>query len=120
MIPPIRRLLVPVDFTARSTKASEYAALLASVLGASVHLLHVEEPFTTSRAWDGCDPEDAERNQRRNLEIRCKLDAVAAGFKRTGATVMTEVCTGLISREIVAVATRRGTDLILMGTQGRS
>jgi universal stress protein A len=40
---PIRRILVPTDFSATSDEALDYAAMLAERFGATVQLLHVLE-----------------------------------------------------------------------------
>jgi nucleotide-binding universal stress UspA family protein len=44
MAPPIRRILVPTDFSEHSRQALERALALAERMGASVDLLHVWEP----------------------------------------------------------------------------
>lgn len=118
MNPAIRRLLVPVDLSAGSSNATEHAAVMATALGAAVHLLHVlEEPFVGT--WAFSVPDRPHRRQR-TVGAEAKLAAIAAGFSRTGATVTTEVRSGRAAREIIAVATERDTDLILMGARGRA
>ncbi len=120
MTPSIARLLVPIDFSAGSTRASEYALVLASALGASVHLLHVlEESFGGQSSWEYYHLEIAAGGERTRRETQARLDAAAARFTQTGVRVTTEVCSGRAAREIVAVATSRGSDLVLMGTHGR-
>ena len=121
MTPSIRRLLVPIDFSAGSDRASQYAAVLARALGASVHLLHVlEESFATHAVWDGDALEVSARRERAVRESEARLSAIAAGFASTAASVTIEVRCGPAAREIVAVAERRGTDLVVMGTHGRT
>jgi nucleotide-binding universal stress UspA family protein len=44
MAPPIRRILVPTDFSPHSKQALERALTLAERMGASVDVLHVWEP----------------------------------------------------------------------------
>jgi nucleotide-binding universal stress UspA family protein len=44
MAQPIRRILVPTDFSEHSQRALEYALSLAERMGASVDVLHVWEP----------------------------------------------------------------------------
>src|SRR5713226_2978361 len=41
----LKRILVPIDFSAESRRALEYAAAFASHFGASITLLHVVEPI---------------------------------------------------------------------------
>lgn len=121
MTPSIARLLVPIDFSAGSTRAGEYAVVLATALGASVHLLHVlEESFATEPSWEFYQAEVVARGDRVLPETRARLDAVAGGFSRNGVKATTEVRSGRPAREIVAVAASRGSDLIVMGTHGRS
>ena len=43
MTPDIKRILVPLDFSANSTRALDYAHGLAQKLGAALHLVHVCE-----------------------------------------------------------------------------
>jgi nucleotide-binding universal stress UspA family protein len=119
--PEIRRLLVPVDFSAGSDRASEYAAVLGAALGASIHLLHiVEEPFVTGGSWELVEPDTPERRERIVAERKARLDALAAGFRVSGGRVTTEVSGGHPPGRIIAVATDRGSDLIVMGTHGRT
>jgi nucleotide-binding universal stress UspA family protein len=70
--------------------------------------------------WEFGAAEAAERRERAVWETEGRLAAIAAGFRPCGTKVTTEVRGGRAAREIVAVATDRGADLIVMGTQGRT
>jgi len=119
MRPEIRRILVPVDFSAPAARAIEYAAVLSAELGATVHLLHVlEESFVSYGPWESHAGELAERREAAVQGLSARLEAIASGFK--GTKVTTDVRSGRAAREIVAVASSRGTDLIVMGTHGRT
>jgi nucleotide-binding universal stress UspA family protein len=121
MSPAIRRLLVPIDFSAGSDRATEYAAMLAGSLRASVHLLHVlEESFATYGPWEFKAHDTAARRERAVRSAQARLAAIAAGFAPAGVKIPFEVRSGQACREIVAVALDRGIDLILMGTDGRT
>jgi nucleotide-binding universal stress UspA family protein len=94
---------------------------MATALGASVHLLHVVEAAVVRGAQR--DSSAADMPGLRLHAIRDgyrKLAASAARFSESGGRVTTEVRSGRAPREIVAVAHSRGTDLIVMGTHGRT
>ena len=121
MKPDIRRLLVPVDFSVGSDRACEYAAVLGAALGASIRLLHVmEEPFVTQGPWELVEPDVPERCERLAADREARLAAIVAGFPASCTRVTAEVCRGQASQRIIAVATDRGSDLIVMGTHGRT
>ena len=112
---PVRRILVPVDFSAPSGNALRFAHSLANALGASIEVLHVMDPSDTllDRVADrpsGGDPAAAQGLLR---------DFVAA--VKSGSVPMTErVEQGEPYDRIVSLASDEGFDLIVMGTQGRT
>lgn len=111
----VRRILVPVDFSASSGDALRFAHSLASALGASIEVLHVMDPSDTmlDRVADrpsGGDPTAARR---------LLSDFVAA--VESGSVPMTErIEQGEPYDRIVSLARDEGFDLIVMGTQGRT
>lgn len=121
MIPAIRRMLVPIDFSAGSNRATDYAIVMAAALGASVHLLHVvEAAFVREAHWNPAAPETPALRLHAIRDGYRKLAASATRFSESGGRVTTEVRSGRAPREIVAVAHSRGMDLIVMGTHGRT
>jgi nucleotide-binding universal stress UspA family protein len=113
-----RRILVPFDFSALSTEAVDYAALLAARLGASIRLLHVYDPPDSMAAIvPGTSVVEEERSARGvavgELE-RLEQAVVAAGAVRADVVV----AAGSPVEEILRQA--EGFDLIVMGTHGRT
>ncbi len=126
---PVQRILVPTDFSETADAALADAYLLADRLGASVRLLHVlDDPFLAeglaAEAYIAEAPtmrtallEDAKgRLAHRAAQHR----RAGAGAGRNGVPVSTEVLFGNGARTIAEYAAQRNTDLIVMGTHGRS
>jgi nucleotide-binding universal stress UspA family protein len=118
----IARILVPVDFSAHSDRAIEYAISMGKHFGAIVELFHVvEDPFEAG-GWgsemymadlDGIRAH-ALKEARTRIE-RCRL-AVQAGDVPT----TTAVQLGHVANTIVEHAKAVHADLIVMGTHGRT
>jgi nucleotide-binding universal stress UspA family protein len=116
-----RRLLVPIDFSTASNTAIDYATLASGSWAASVHLVHViEDSFLAHAQWDIYAPDVSAWRRDAVRANQARLEAIAAGFRRTSARVTIEVPSGRPAREILAAANRRGVDLIVMGTHGRT
>jgi nucleotide-binding universal stress UspA family protein/mono/diheme cytochrome c family protein len=113
----IKRILVPLDFSANSELVLDYARAMAQRFGAALHLLHVCEvppliaapadTFATAYAdWSECLADDAGRQlvalQKRLPEVRTS----------------TEVVFGNPAKCIVTAANLKRCDLIVMGTHG--
>jgi universal stress protein A len=114
----IKNILVPLDFSANSELALDYARATAQRFGAALHLLHVcEVPALVAAPadsyamayaeWSECLADDAERQlvgvQKRLPEVRTS----------------TEVVFGNPAKCIVTAANVKRCDLIVMGTHGR-
>jgi universal stress protein A len=117
----IKRLLVPTDFSPTADLAIEYAVDIASRYGASVLLLHVvDDPTVTSTYLDEYFADlPALRNDMRDDGMR-RLSELAKRYAKANVDAMGEVAIGRPAPTIVREATTRKTDLIVMGTHGRS
>ena len=117
LYPGIKRILVPVDFSANSRHALEFAHGLALKFDAALHLVHVcEGPGMMTPAWDAYAIAYADWNQRLSEEAGKALTDIAAGL--ADVTVTTEVLLGRPAPVIVQAADTSNADLIVMGTHG--
>jgi nucleotide-binding universal stress UspA family protein len=117
-MPPIRKILVPVDFSTASDHAAHYAVALARQLGAAIELIHVWEiPVYTF--IDGAVMVGPETITRVTGDLQTKLDQLAARHRDHDVTITAHLLEGVPEREIGAHAATAGFDLIVMGTHGR-
>lgn len=114
----ISRILVPTDFSERSTEALEYAISLAKSLHADLILVHVLEPFPYAAVNGMAFINFFE--ERLIPEAQALLDHLSKRPLREKLSVETHLTTGIPSREIINLAEREGADLIVMGTHGRT
>lgn len=121
MLPQFNSILVATDFSQSSARTLDYAKALAGRFDAALHLLHVvEDPVITS-AWSeayALDMSGLQGRMRQDAERR--LGEMGAALASTGIKVTTEVLIGPAARTIVGAAGDRASDLIVMGTHGRS
>jgi nucleotide-binding universal stress UspA family protein len=116
---PIRKILVPTDFSEGSAAATEQALTLAHAFEASVTLLHVYQVpayvFPDGSTFVA-GPEVAARIERE------AEDAIAAAARsaeqKSGVPVLTRTAIGAPFEEILRAA--RDFDLVVMGTHGRT
>jgi nucleotide-binding universal stress UspA family protein len=110
----IRTILHPTDFSDRSENAFRVACALARDHGGKVVVLHVAQPRVTVYG-DMILPGPAEPNLG---EIKKKLLAVRP--PESGAQVEHRLQEGDAVEEILRVAEETTSDLIVMGTHGRT
>ena len=108
----IKRILVPVDFSQGSLNALSSARDLAKQFGAELLLLHVIAPIDFITVSDVYD------EQRRASDAA--LTRIGADLRAAGQRFRVIVAGGVPSHVIVDTAKRTGTDLIVMGTHGRT
>ena len=120
-MPQIKRMLVPTDFSSTSDIAFEYAMDLASREGCAVHVLHVIDDTSVAMAYpDGFYVELPGLRTQLVEEATRRLNEMLAQGRLRGLDATTEVATGRPARVIVDAARRVGSDLIVMGTHGRT
>lgn len=113
-----RTILVPTDFSASSDAALDYAIDIASILGASITVLHA---FELPEIWfpDGVVVATSDVAARISNEAQAGLDrAVARGTSR-GVQLTPVLKQGEARTTILEVVDTVGADLIVMGTHGR-
>ena len=116
----IKRILMPVDFSAPSKRALKYAEQFAKQLGAALTLVHVVEPFWYPHDWEylpafegNIGPVALEK------EARARLTTLANEVG-SNAPVTPHVRSGTPWNEIVLAAKEYKADLIIIGTHGRT
>jgi universal stress protein A len=117
----IKRMLVPTDFSPTSDIALQYALDMAARDGATIHLLHVVENATVAAAFpDGLYAELPGLRERLIGDAQQRLNEAAQTSAAAGIAMTTQVQVGPPASAIAGEASARGTDLIVMGTHGRS
>jgi universal stress protein A len=116
----LRKILVPLDFSAHSTQALHYAADLARRYEAKLDLVHVFDiriysmpdgfPMFAAGQFDQISAELAQ------LLEKAKRDVLADG----ALAVETHMLQGTPEMEILRLATAGDFDLIVLGTHGRT
>src|ERR1035441_6388619 len=109
-------VLVPVDFTDVSQRAVDYATNIARRHGSEVTLAHVSTPLSPY-----AQPEVVWFE---NLSIvqpaEQQLETWGAELRSKGVKAKAAWLTGMIQDEILAAAEKAHSDLIVLGTHGRS
>lgn len=109
----MKKIVVPVDITAASRNTMEYAAQLGKVLGAEIHLLHVDtEPLPVSA---GPTPWTLIPSQKLTVQEASIDKAVAYLKEKYAIDVKGSVVTGYKSDSIKEAAADLHADLIVMG-----
>ncbi len=118
---PVRRILVPTDFSASGVPALEWAETLASGYGARLVLLHVLEDFAPMEPYevtfgtliDEVLPQMEEYAQK-------ELERTAATLAGKGLDVETHVVHGRPADAILDFAGDQDIDLLAMASHGRT
>ena len=118
---PVKRVLVPTDFSATADAALDYASLVAERFGASIQLLHVlDDPFVS----EGLTAEAyiSEAPVLRSALLRDAQSRLAhrSAAQKGGIPIEGEVLFGYGAKTIAEYSRTRGADIIVMGTHGRT
>jgi universal stress protein A len=118
----INRILVPVDFSAHSDRAIEYAMTMGKHFGSCVELLHVvEDPFESGGWGSEVYLSDLDGLRQRALdEAQARLESCRSTLSGGGLSIVATVRMGHVAHTIVEHATAIRADLVVMGTHGRT
>lgn len=115
-------LLVPVDFSDGSVTLVAEAGQLASLCGASVCLLHVEEPVPAyvpvGASMDVIAPPPVVFEKEDLAPALARLDVLAEPLRSRGVEVETRAVQGLAVEEILDQASQLNPRYILLGSHG--
>ncbi|HTI72844.1 MAG TPA: universal stress protein [Candidatus Limnocylindria bacterium] len=114
----IQRILVPLDFSAASGKALDYAISMAREHRAAITLLHVIPPPPYAPGYGGIEFGPVEEGMR--IGASKDLAAYCADIQREGIVAEGLVRVGSPGLEIVEAARSLKVDLIVISTHGRS
>lgn len=105
-----KHIIVATDFSTASDAALDFAANLASTLGAKLSVVHAfETPYPYPVPW----PPEYRHELLKNVEKRC--DELRPMVPEVNAFVREGEAHG----QILSLATETGADLIVVGTHGR-
>jgi len=114
----LRTILVPVDFSVPSRAALDYAIRLARDYGGSLVVLHVLDPLLAAGRLDSARLRQLKSSSRG--EAAKKLRALSRELVQSGVRTELFLRNGPATDTIVAFAIAMKTDLIIMGSQGRT
>ena len=119
---PIVNVLVPMDFSATSDAALDYARMLAEGFGASLHLLHVaEDPLVNEAMVPEAYISEIPDTRSAILEdARARLADRLTEHDRVVLRATSEIVFWHGATTIVDHARARHASLIVMGTHGRT
>jgi len=116
---PYKRLLCPIDFSPSSLTALRFATSMALESDANLVLLYVFE-WPPDEEWLVEQVDTPDIRNRMEKATRLKIDQLVSEQVRTWCEPETKLAYGKPYREILELAARDETDLIVMGVRGRS
>ncbi|MFN8143735.1 MAG: universal stress protein [Bacteroidia bacterium] len=117
-INPIRKILVPTDFSANAKNAAEYASHLAKKLDSKILLFHSTHlpVVSANEVILAVDPMTLERDSLNHLNAIKK--EIESNFQQVEIENITTI--GFAVEEIIAAVKDQKIDLVAMGTKGAS
>ncbi|HIQ38746.1 MAG TPA: universal stress protein [Methanothermococcus okinawensis] len=113
-----RKILIPTDNSKVSIEAARHGLEIAKLMNSKVYVIYVVDimPFVglpTEGFWETMK----EVLEEEGKEAFKKIEDMA---KEIGIDITTEILEGSPAKEIVEYAEKKGVDLIVMGTSGKS
>jgi nucleotide-binding universal stress UspA family protein len=112
--PKIERILYATDFLENSRLALDYAVVFAHHFGAVIDIVHVVELSSPAREAEAITAHPSITRQ----IAQEKLDAIAAGVRRTGVKVSTSVRDGDPCDQVLQALSDCSADLLVIGVHG--
>ena len=117
---PIKRVLVPTDFSKPAEAALQWGRTLAKECGAELHLLHVvAEPYLYPWGSEAAAFPLNEVLTQSDQAARQQLDRLASTGGDPDVRVVTATSLGTPVDRIIDYITSHSIDLVVMGTHGR-
>lgn len=117
----MKKILIPVDFSAFSDRAVEEGKKLAKAFGSDVLLLHVVGVRLSARGFGAVDPlpEWADLiGENEQNEAEDKLKAYKESFGEMKDRVQTLSVQGAITDEIIKTINKTDVDFVIIGSSG--
>jgi nucleotide-binding universal stress UspA family protein len=109
-------ILCPIDFSRHAQLALRYAGAIALRNGATLTVVHVNDPLLLAAASAALH--DTNMEQRSQSELRSFVDSTIAAASGSRPRLTTAVSVGTPADVILRLARRAHADLIVMGTHG--
>jgi nucleotide-binding universal stress UspA family protein len=120
-MPALRRILFASDFSKASGKAFATALMMAKTNKATLTVLHVIAPLVPVSPDHYVGPETwRELDQETRRWTTRRLAALTEKAKKSGVKVVGLTADGSPAQQIVRVAKSKRSDLIVIGTHGRT
>jgi nucleotide-binding universal stress UspA family protein len=117
----IKKILCPIDFSDSADHAMRYAAALAQNFGAELTLLHVVAPIVAVLPGETALPDTLQADIDELAEAcQQRLCEIVGTLAADGLNVQQKVINGVPFVEIIRFARDAETDLIVMGSHGRT
>jgi len=120
MIPDIKKILVPIDFSDYSKSALKYAVNLSKNFNAEMILIYVVEPVIYPPDFSMGQIAIPSVNTEWDERAKQELDKLAKAEIPSGVAVRTLIKTGKPFIEIIETAGELDIDLIIIATHGRT
>lgn len=122
VLPRLRRILLPTDFSGCANYALPYAAAIARATQASVVCVHVVEPVVPAVGYSGlADPMPiADMSEQLEDSAERELPRLTDCEELMGLEVTEVIVHGDAAAEIVRVAGEQEADLIVISSHGRT
>lgn len=120
MSTPLKKILLPTDFSAEASQALAVAAELSRKNGSKLYIIHVIEKSVPQQTVTD-DIAGAFKEVHHKGNLRSVLDRWSVKLnEKFGIEVQTEVIEGEAYKSICEYAEKENVDLIVMGTHGHS
>lgn len=113
----LQRILLATDFSPGASRAQDYARSLAHTYGAALRIIHVSQPYPMLSADAVAQPYLLDPMR---TEISRFLNELTGQLSKDGLQATSTHAVGIPSEQIIQAAQEDGTELIVVGTQGRT
>lgn len=117
-VKPVNKILCPVDFSESSKRALANAIFLSNRLGAQLTILNVFTPVEVFSYW--IDVDNKKENQIQLQQQKAEFNDFMKDFHINKDLHVVKIAQGEPEEEILKEIKNQGTDLLMMGTTGKT